>query len=82
MVDGGENFGGEVESSGGGGDGTLFAGEDGLVAVVIGDIALAVHVVRQGEVAVGVLVDFTIPEDDTVAVCEYGFDGAGCGADL
>jgi hypothetical protein len=46
-----ENFGGEVESGGGGGDGTGVAGEDGLVAItVVGGIG-ARDIRREGDVA-------------------------------
>ena len=82
VVDLGEHFGGEVESGGGGGDGSFFAGEGGLVAVAVGAVTFSVHVMGEGELAVRFFIDFAIPADDPVAIFEDGVHGARCFADL
>jgi len=82
VVDGGEDFGGEVEASGGGGDGAFFFGEDGLVSVAVGGVVIAVHVVGEGEMAVSVFVDGFGPFDETVSVVVDGGDSSGCLADF
>jgi hypothetical protein len=66
-----------METRSGGGDGSFFLGEGGLVAIAVGAVAFAVHVVRQGELAVGFFIDFLVPADDAIAIFENAFDGAG-----
>jgi len=77
VVDFREDFGGKMETRGGSGDGSFFLGEGGLVAIAVGAVAFAIHVVRQGELAVGFFIDFLVPADDAVAIFENAFDGAG-----
>lgn len=71
-----------MEAGGGCGNGAFFAGEGGLVAVAVGDIAFTVHVMGQGESTVGFLVDGAVPTDDAVAVFQDFGDSAGGVADL
>ena len=82
MIDLGEDLGGEVQAGGGGGDGSFFAGEGGLVAVAVGDVAFAVHVVGEGEPTVRLFIHPTVPPDDAVSIFQDGFDGADSLADL
>ncbi len=78
MRDGGEDFGGEMQSGGGGGDGAFVGGEDGLIAFAVGGLLVTLHVMREGEVAVAIFVDGAIPGDESVAIFEDFLDGA-CG---
>lgn len=68
VVDVGKDFWGEVKSSGGSGDGSFFACKGGLVAVAIGGLIFAVHVMGEGEVTVLFFIEFVIPTDDAVAI--------------
>ena len=78
MRDGGEDFGGEMQAGGGGGDGAFVGGEDGLIAFAVGGLLVTLHVMREGEVAVAIFVDGAIPGDESVAIFEDFLDGA-CG---
>jgi len=78
---GGEEFGGEVKSGGGGGDGAVLFGEDGLVAIAVGLFLLAVNVGREGEAAVDGFIDGGIPGDEAVALGIDVGDGADASAD-
>lgn len=76
VVDVCQHLGSEVEASRWCGDSSLFAGESRLVAVPVGAVTLPVHVVGQGELAVGFLVDLFVPGDDSVTAFEDGFHRA------
>jgi hypothetical protein len=74
----------EVQAGGGGGDGAflLTGGKDGLVALAVAGAVVAAHVMREGEVAVGVLIHDLIPLDEAIAIFGEDFDhAAGGGSD-
>ena len=81
--DGGEDFRGEVEPCGGGGDGVggIAASVDCLVAFVVLGVVVALHVVREREVAELLFVGDGVEVDETSAVWFDGGDGAGAAAD-
>lgn len=75
---GGEELGGEVEAGGGGGDGAVLFGVDGLVAFAVGVFLLTIDVGREGESAVDGFIDGFVPRDEPVS---FGVDlGDGAGA--
>ena len=82
VVEIGEDFGREMEPGGGRGDGAVFFGVDGLVAVAVGFVGFAFHVVRQGEVAVFFEVGRGVPLDETFAFFVGLENGAGAPADF
>ena len=82
MVEIGEDFGCEMESSGGRGDGAVFSSVDGLVAVSVGFVGFAFHIVGQGEMTVFLEVGRGVPLDETFAFFVGLENGAGAPADL
>ncbi len=81
--DGGEDFRGEVEPGGGGSDGVggIAAGVDRLIAFVVLGVVVALHVVREREVAEFLFVGDGVEVDEAGAVWFDGGDGAGAAAD-
>ena len=78
VVEFGEYFGCEMQPGGGGGNGTFFAGEGGLIPIAIGAVAFPVHVVGEGELAVCFFIDVLVPLDDPVTIFQDTYHGA-CG---
>ena len=79
----GEHFRGEVEPGGGCGDGVggIAACVDRLVAFVVLGVVVALHVVREREVAEFLFVGDGVEVDEAGAVGFDGGDGAGAAAD-
>lgn len=71
-----------MEAGSWGGDGSFFFGVDGLVAVSIGFVGLALHVVGEGEVTVFFEVGRGVPVDEAFAFFVGLDDGSGAVADL
>ena len=82
MVEAGEEFGGEVEAGGRGGDGTFLFCVDRLVAFAVGFLGLALHVVWEGELADFVEIGWVVPADEPLTFVIRLDDGAGAGADF
>lgn len=65
-----QHFWREVQSSRRRGDGAFLASEDGLIALLVGFAVFALHVVRQGEMAVSRNIDGPVELQHAVAVFE------------
>lgn len=64
-----------MKAGGRGGDGAFVSGENGLVALAVEGFFVALHVVGEGEVAVAVFVDGTVPGNQAVAIFEDFLNG-------
>ena len=66
----------------GGGDGSILLGVNGLVAVAVGFVRLALHVVGEGEMTVFFEVGWGVPFDEAFAFFVGLYDGTRTLADF